>query len=249
MSPSCLSAESNQTRVAEVWCSFSGGCCRLPRRRVRSTSPALWSGLLASHEWMSGLAGVLLEGDVSPWQPASSSKLSGQWLLQPYLSSPFRPGPNLSFNFFLPPVLALFFWCAWCVHVVLHCCTFCHGVTFPFTQIQHIFTKVLICLVWLHFNTLTQISYLAFFISQLFQQWCQQPHQSFLRGSGSKLEIRHESFSSSALSQQLCVVLKDLYRKKKVRLVTLRLRHSHNGADSAFVYLRGIRIFFLGTSQ
>lgn len=65
----------------------------LPRRRVHSPPPALQSGLLASHEWMSGLARVLLEGDVSPWQPASSWKLSGQWLLQPPLSSPFRPGP------------------------------------------------------------------------------------------------------------------------------------------------------------
>lgn len=56
-------------------------CCRLPRRRAHSTLPVLWSGLLTSHKWMRGLVGVLLEGDVSPWQLASSSSTT-EWSCQ-----------------------------------------------------------------------------------------------------------------------------------------------------------------------
>lgn len=78
----CLSAGSNRTWADQELKSHAlHRCCRLPRRHVHSTLPGLWSGPLTSHEWMSGLVGVLLEGDVSPWQLASPSN-TAEWSCQ-----------------------------------------------------------------------------------------------------------------------------------------------------------------------
>lgn len=89
-SSSCRVKPDQSRPAAAVWCSSQ----ELQTPTQTRTLPGLWSGPLTSHEWMSGLVGVLLEGDVSPWQLASPSnttewscKDSGFFSLLPHLHS------------------------------------------------------------------------------------------------------------------------------------------------------------------